>query len=213
LSTLRHLSISSLSGDLDLFPGTLSTCLRAFNAAIASTLQSLSVILHVNDPFWDDMDANAEHIRLEKLVHGSYGVHHDTKHILLRSIPKFVHLRELCVQYDGDIDLDREFLDAVRKNGSLHRATCQELEDAYPRRLEKADVYCSRNKLVPELLLGPLTEGTSGGLSLCPRLFASVLPAARVAPNTMALGLLSMADLIGPLRASKRTMNFPNAHR
>jgi hypothetical protein len=182
-------------------------------AAVGSTLQSLSVILHANDPFWDDLYANAENIRLAKLVYGVYRVDRETKDILLRSIPKFIHLRRLCVQYDGNIALDAEFLDALRRNGSLHRANCQKLRGLARRRLEKADVYCDRNRFLPELLQGPFTDGSSYRLSLCPQLFVAVLPATLTAPNNVLLGLLTMADLIGPLRASKRAVNFPKTHR
>jgi hypothetical protein len=101
-------------------------------------------------------------VQMMRLV--EYHVDNEIKDILLRSIPKFVHLRELCMKYDGNI---AEFLDAIRKNGSLHRATCQELDDLAPKQLEKAEVYCNRNRLVPKLLAGPFTKG----LSLCPRLF------------------------------------------
>jgi hypothetical protein len=212
-SSLRNLSISSIEHEQDLFPGMFSTFLLTPTTAIGSTLQSLSVILHANDPFWDDLYANAEHMRLAKLVYGVYRVDRETKDILFRSIPKFIHLRELCVPYDGNIALDAEFLDALRRNGSLHRANCQTLRGLARRRLEKADVYCDRNRFLPELLQGPFTDGSSYRLSLCPQLFVAVLPATLTAPNNVLLGLLTMADLIGPLRASKRAVNFPKTHR
>jgi hypothetical protein len=152
LSPLRSLKVSSRPV---LFAETFLPCLRTPTFAIGSTLQTLSVILHVDDPFWDELYANAENVRLLKLVYGVYKVDPKVKDILFRSIPKFVHLRELCVKYVGHTALDEEFIDAVRRNGSLHRANCQKLYGAAPRPLEKADVYCSRNRLVPELLAGP----------------------------------------------------------
>ena len=184
-------------------------------SSIGSSLQVL--YLH-NDfaGFCDTLAANASRIRLPCLrISDVMGYAHWG--VLIRCLPKLVHLKELEARTDYGPDYGPDFLDyishyfipALRANGSLQRVIftpADSLDEAESCLIQS---ICKRNEVIPIFVAKVrLDNGDDDddktNLSLLPTIFKSAKQALRTAPNSMLIALLDAGDSIGPRGGIKR---------
>jgi hypothetical protein len=117
-----------------------------------------------------------------------------------------MHLRKLRLRRHERLDARAEFLNALRKNGSLHHLHMHYLLRSWmtftAKDLETLQSYRRRNELVSDLVV--MEDEDRRHWSLVPSLFAAARAASRTAPTILVRGLLSLSDSAPWRRGTKR---------
>jgi hypothetical protein len=120
----------------------------------------------------------------------------------IQYLPEIVRLCELAILHERGgtfVDIGQEdFLDALRKNGSLQKVSIVNIKCWGTTEMQRAQLYCDRNRF------GVLQEhhmdcnATVSQPFLCPSLWHVIKPAWRVAPRAIFSGLLACHEFFGP---------------
>ena len=173
------------------------------NQGTGSSIGSSLQVLEYNckfPGFWDALVANASRIRVPcfLLQYDGHATHADWE-ALIRCLPELVYLKELDIPLAYPYISSRDFVDALRSNGTLQRVAIATNKDADffdEAESHQIESYCKRNEAIP-ILLAKHGDDDKTDLSPLPMLFQSAKQAPRTAPNAMLLGLLAAGDAIG----------------
>ena len=164
-------------------------------SSIASSLQILELSGKFAG-FCKTLAANASRIWLPCLHHYCIANNSDWK-ALTRCLPKLVYLKELDIPGVHGRVRSRDFIDALRQNGSLQHVVIHRFQFFSEAESHLIRSYCKRNEAIP-MLVAKNGDDDKTDLSLFPMLFQSAKQAPRTAPNAILIGLLAAGDGIGP---------------
>ena len=124
----------------------------------------------------------------------------------LRSTTSLEHLELDMLGWSGEAIMvrSREFVDALRNNGSLQHVVIHPTRHSNLNQAEWSLIqsYCRRNEAIPTLAanvrLDKDDDDDKMDLSLLPTLFESAKQAPRTAPNAILIALWAAGDSIGP---------------